>query len=104
MPPLADFDPAAIGVLFPIIALIIPIVAIWTKHKYAIEELRSKQHGETSKLATDVEELRSDVKELKDHLHQQMIAVDNLLSNQEKLIAGAKPAEQMQDRLGIGNG
>ena len=90
--------------LVPIMALMIPIVVIWSKHRLSLEELRSRRHGEESKLATDVEELRNDVRELKDHLHQQMIAVDNLLSNQEKMMTGARPAEEIKDRLGIGNG
>jgi anthranilate/para-aminobenzoate synthase component II len=90
-----------LALMIPIIAVCIPIVVIWTKHKYSIEELRMKRHGETSKLATEVEDLRNDVRELKDHLHQQMIAVDNLLANQEKLMGGAKPVEGIQNRLGI---
>ena len=33
-------DPGVIGVFIPIIALMIPIVAIWTKHKQKIAELQ----------------------------------------------------------------
>ena len=88
-----------LGVMIPIIALMIPIVAIWTKHKYALEELRMKQHGATSKLAEDVDALRQDVRELRDHLHQQMIAVDNLVTNRPT--AQDVPGD-VPKRLGIG--
>ena len=33
-------DPAQIGVMIPIIALMIPIVAIWTKHQQKIAEIQ----------------------------------------------------------------
>lgn len=97
-------DPGTLGVFIPIVALCIPIVAIWTKHRIQIEQLRLQRGGDTSRLAADVEQLRDDVKELKEHLHQQMIAVDNLLSNQERILAGAKSSESLEDRLGIGSG
>lgn len=33
-------DPASLGVMIPIIALLIPIVAIWTKHQQKIAEMQ----------------------------------------------------------------
>jgi hypothetical protein len=33
-------DPAQLGVMIPIIALMIPIVAIWTKHQQKIAEMQ----------------------------------------------------------------
>ena len=34
-------DPAQLGVMIPIIALMIPIVAIWTKHQQKIAEMQA---------------------------------------------------------------
>ncbi|MFN4241125.1 MAG: hypothetical protein ACK4E5_10870 [Erythrobacter cryptus] len=33
-------DPASLGVMIPIVALLIPIVAIWTKHQQKIAEMQ----------------------------------------------------------------
>jgi hypothetical protein len=96
---LATDFPDVLALMIPIIALTIPIVAIWTKHKYSLEELRLKRHGETSKLAEDVEGLRNDVRELRDQLHQQLIAMDSLLSTPQR----GRQSEEIQTRFGAGN-
>lgn len=41
-------NPATLGTLIPIIALIIPIVAIWTKHRQKIVEMQIKATAELS--------------------------------------------------------
>jgi hypothetical protein len=59
-------DPGVIGVFIPIIALMIPIVAIWTKHKQKIAEM---QIGATAdRTAEKAAQYASNVKELEDRV------------------------------------
>ena len=39
-------DPAQMALMIPILALLIPIIAIWTQHQRKIEEIRAKAVGE----------------------------------------------------------
>ena len=39
-------DPGSIGVFIPIIALMIPIIAIWTRHQQRIAEIQLKATAE----------------------------------------------------------
>jgi predicted ArsR family transcriptional regulator len=39
-------DPAVIGVLIPIVALCIPIIAIWTKHLQRVAEINAQASAE----------------------------------------------------------
>jgi hypothetical protein len=39
-------DPAQMALMIPILALLIPIIAIWTQHQRKIEEIRTKAVGE----------------------------------------------------------
>lgn len=55
-----------IAVFIPIIALCIPIVAIWAKHKERMEEIRVRQ-GSTTTVSVD-ESLRVEVQQLKEQV------------------------------------
>ncbi|RXZ65481.1 hypothetical protein [Pelagerythrobacter rhizovicinus] len=41
-------DPATIGVMIPIVALMIPIVAIWTRHQQKLAEMNVKSTAEAT--------------------------------------------------------
>lgn len=41
-------NPATLGVLIPIIALLIPIVAVWTRHQQRMAELGARQDAGTN--------------------------------------------------------
>lgn len=59
-----------------VILLLIPLVAILTTHQRKMAELL---HGKRGQLPNpDVDFLRKEVAEVRELLHQQMIAIDNL--------------------------
>ncbi len=80
--PLAVFDPSMLGVLIPIIALIIPIVAILTKHQMNMAQiihgrpLNEDNHG--IPMLNDQSQLKDEVRQLTELMHQQAITLDNL--------------------------
>ena len=55
-----------IALMIPIIALCVPTVAIWAKHKERMEEIRSRNR-ETKTVVGD-ESLRAEVQQLKDQM------------------------------------
>ena len=59
-------DAGEIAVFIPIVALCIPIVAVWVKHKERMEEIRLRQ-GSTKTVAVD-ESLRAEVTALKEQM------------------------------------
>jgi hypothetical protein len=91
----AAFSEDVLFLMIPMIAVV--IVSIWAKHRVQIEELRARQTGDSTKLGDEVAALRGEVRELKEQMHQQLIAVDNLLSAQQK------PSAELPNRLDAGN-
>jgi FtsZ-interacting cell division protein ZipA len=59
-------EPGQIAVFIPIIALCIPIVAIWVKHKERMEEIRSRATT-TNKVEISAE-LRAELSSLKEQV------------------------------------
>lgn len=59
-------DPGVIGVFIPIIALSIPIVAIWTKHRQKIAEMHINATADQT--AEKAAQYASHVKELEDRV------------------------------------
>jgi predicted ArsR family transcriptional regulator len=58
-------DPAQIGVMIPIVALCIPIVAIWTKHLQKVAEINARATAEkAAQYATHNSELEERVRVL----------------------------------------
>lgn len=80
-----------IAVFIPIIALCIPIVAIWVKHKERMEEIRARQ-GTTNTVAVD-ESLRAEVQQLKD----QMMALRDTTTKFDLSFDGA--LDTMEERM-----
>lgn len=61
------FGPAEIGTLIPIVALSIPIVAIWTAHQRKMLELRLRLKGEVpQELKAELDELKAQLGQLRD--------------------------------------
>lgn len=85
-----------LGVMIPIIALIIPIVAILTKHQMKMAALI---HGKTidennnvvSSNAND-SQLSQEVRQLRELMHQQTLALDNLRDE-------LRTSNSVQDRI-----
>ncbi len=80
-----------IAVFIPIIALCIPIVAIWVKHKERMEEIRSRSR-ETKTVVGD-ESLRAEVQQLKD----QMMALRDTTTKFDLSFDGA--LDTMEERM-----
>jgi len=82
MMPLAVFDAGTLGVFIPIVALIIPIVAILTKHQMNMAQiihgrpLNEDNHG--IPMLNDQSQLKEEVRQLRELMHQQAITLDNL--------------------------
>lgn len=74
-PILSAIGPETLGVLIPILGIVAGIVAILTKHQQRMAEIihGTAQHQSNE----DVAMLRSEVAELKQLVHQQMIALDS---------------------------
>jgi len=92
--------------LIPITALMIPIVAIWTSHQRSVlkmkldAQVRISQGNAQSQ--GEIQALRTEVRELREQLHAQVISMDSLISNQAKLLESAGGPEELQGRLGGG--
>jgi uncharacterized membrane protein (DUF106 family) len=93
MLPILEIHPGDIAVLIPIIALMIPIVKMLVSHQQKMAEII---HG-TANRQSDVEvaQLRQEVYELKQLVHQQMIALDTVKSAPAVDIPLQKRLEQM---------
>jgi len=106
MPPLPiaffGMDAGEMAMMIPIIALCIPIVNIIAKHRFRVIEMKMRMRGYSDQHEAiqqkQIEELKGEVKGLKELVHQQMISVDSLLSNQSKLIESSR-AQELQKRI-----
>ncbi|MBS1702494.1 MAG: hypothetical protein JST12_12585 [Armatimonadetes bacterium] len=65
------------GILVPIAALSIPVIKILTRHQAQMTQLIHSQ-GNLPQVQNDTSELREEVRQLRELMHQQAIAIDNL--------------------------
>jgi len=73
--PLSFIRPEEMAVFVPILGIIAGIVAIMTKHQQKMAEII---HGSSQNQSNaEIAQLRSEVAELKQMVHQQMIALDS---------------------------
>lgn len=95
-------DAGEMALMVPILALCIPIVAIVSKHRFRVIEMKMRLRGinEQSQASQQkqIEELKGEVKDLKELVHQQMISVDSLITNQTKLLDSSKK-QDIQSRI-----
>jgi len=102
--PLAFFgmDAGEMAMMIPILALSIPIVSIIAKHRFRVIEMKMRMRGYNEQTQAvqqrQIEELRNEVRGLKELVHQQMISVDSLLTNQARLIESSKQ-QDIQNRI-----
>ncbi|MFN3683445.1 MAG: hypothetical protein ACK41F_05860 [Fimbriimonadaceae bacterium] len=96
-------EPEIVALFIPVLALMIPIVAIWTKHRQTIERMRLDAKNQKRAELEEVEKLRSEVKELKEIVFQQTLALDSFLSEQRRIGAGASGGveTEVQQRLSV---
>ena len=98
--PIAAFPgPDQLGVLIPIVALIIPIVVVLTKHQLRMAAII---HGRTvdqfdniiaiSPATENSSQLSEEVRQLRELMHQQAIALDNLRDE-------VRTSHSVQDRI-----
>ena len=80
--------------LIPLLALMIPIVVVFTKHQQKMAEIYHR--GATGN--EDILALRHEIAELKSLVHQQAITLDTLASNQKTLNA-PPPSPNLSERL-----
>ncbi len=81
--------------MIPLTALLIPVIIILTKHQRDMAEII---HGGRNNVnSEEVAQLRAEVGELRSLINQQSIAIDNLISIQEKA-ASASISERLEVR------
>ncbi|MFZ4508399.1 MAG: hypothetical protein ACOYON_11960 [Fimbriimonas sp.] len=85
-----------IALLIPVFALAIPIVAILTQHQRKMAEImQGKKPTEDFAFGNrdaEVQALRQELYELKQLIHQQSIAIDNIASLSARTAQGVPPA------------
>ena len=93
MVPLADFEAGMLAICIPIIALIIPIVAILTRHQRQMAEIvhQPRNNALPPELISEIHALRQEVSMLRERVNQQTITIDSL--------GGRLPAAEIAQRL-----
>lgn len=93
-------DPiAAIALLIPITALMIPIVAILTMHQRKMAEMMRQRHQQES--PHEIAAIKHELQELRQLVNQQAIQMDDFLTAQRQLSATPPPApNDLQNRIG----
>jgi hypothetical protein len=71
---LGEDIPAVVAVMLPVFALMIPIVAILTKHQQKMAAIIHQNQAQVPN--ADIAALRQEIQALKEIVHQQAIALD----------------------------
>ncbi|MFY9234695.1 MAG: hypothetical protein WAO58_09575 [Fimbriimonadaceae bacterium] len=92
-----DIFPFLIGALI----FMIPIIAILTQHqrKMALIMRGRDEEGRTIK-TPEVDQVREEMNELRQLIHKQSIALDNMASQQAEILASLKGQGELQQRVG----
>lgn len=95
--------PEILAIFIPILALMIPIIALFMSHQQKMATIL--RDGQTNANASELAEMRREMSELKQLVHQQMIAMDNLVSRETRVAPSVQapppaPVESVQQRLG----
>lgn len=86
--------PDTLALLIPIVAVMIPIIALLTAHQRKMAEII---HSNNPAQNAEVDALRQEVRELRTLVNQQTISLDDMRRSQ---IAAAPPQTDVQNRLG----
>ena len=89
----------ALPLMIPIIALMIPVVKVFTNHQQKMAEIVNRSSLDEQQIAT----LRQEVTDLKSLLHQQTIRIDALASGGAPALASPPPAPVATQQLGVGD-
>lgn len=95
MPIVAFLSPDQMALMIPITALIIPIVAILTKHQRDMAVMYHTNHQQGSN--AEVDALRRQVEDLRQMVAQQTLALDDIRMSQRQLASNA--TEALKQRL-----
>lgn len=90
------FSADTLALLIPITALMIPIVAILTKHQQQMAEMYHRG-ANVPQTTAEIAALRSEVRELKELVHSQILANE---MNRSRSVA---PGVDLEQRLGSGS-
>jgi len=90
------FGPDQMALMIPLLIFAIPIIAILTGHQQKMAQImREQNQGAVDH--TQLEMLRRELAELKQIVHQQSIAIDNLANASARV---TPMEDQLQDRIG----
>ena len=93
---LLGFGPETLVFLIPICALLIPIIAILTKHQIKMAAIihgrTVDEHDNIISTPNNNSQLSEDVRQLRELMHQQAIALDNLREE-------VRASHSIQDRV-----
>ncbi len=70
-----------LGLSIPILALLIPIVVILTTHQRKMAEIIHKGGDQLPGALAEIHSLRMEVRELRERINQQTIALDGFISS-----------------------
>lgn len=98
MPWFAAFDAEAIApMIMGVIVFMIPIIAILTSHQQKMARILRETQGATDPHRDEIAALRQEVRELRDIVQRQVIAMDSMMSRS----ATPPPTPQrLEDRVG----
>jgi dsDNA-specific endonuclease/ATPase MutS2 len=86
----------------PIVAIVatfsIPVVAILTYHQRKMTELIHGKANQQQSLQVESQRIENEVRELRQLVHQQTIAIDDIRKKLDAL--GARHSDEMTQRLG----
>lgn len=76
-------EPETLGVMIPIVALLIPIVAILTRHQRSMAELIHGSHHaqQNQAAASEIQALRAEMASLRESVNTMIVMRDGLPSN-----------------------
>jgi len=76
---MGPFDTGMFALLIPIIALSIPIVALLVGHQQKMAQIIHSNASNVGPLKAEIDALRKEIAELRQLVHEQTIAVDNMM-------------------------
>lgn len=85
------FGPEMASVLIPVVALSIPVIKILTKHQAQMTQIIHSQ-GQLPSVQSETSELKEEVRQLRELMYQQTIALDNLRED-------VKASKNVQERI-----
>jgi|SRR5579862_8085904 len=90
-------EPWMVGMMIPMLALTIPIVALFQSHQQKMAEIiHGRKHKEM--VQAELDEMRSEINQLRSSLATQALALEGLA--QRRPLSGANETDALSQRLG----